>query len=112
MYIDLNAPDNSTSEMERQYMKLWQHVLINFARQACESRQEAYNYYNWSKGIDCRMVCEFANIDVDAVRVFFKEMHEDTSDKAEILKSLKFFKSATKGLARRSSQYVQPELFI
>lgn len=111
MFIDLNAPDNSMSEEERRMVRLWQSVIIQAIKTACESAQKAYESYIWNQHKYGKLVCEFAMIDHDLISECFYRLQADDKYRRQLSESIYGYKSATKGSLTRSTNYIQTELF-
>lgn len=109
MFIDSLAPDNSISNEHKRLIKLWQNVVIAAFREACASPQAAYSAYNWSRGSNCKEVCQMANLSHDLVSGCFYKMQDDEY-RQQIREKTFQFKSNTTGF-NKENKAIQQELF-
>jgi hypothetical protein len=106
--IDLNAPDNSNCELP--LIKLYRHVIIVACRDACLSKQDAYDNYIWSMSKDAYYVCQWAELDRGMVTKFFKKIYKDDDERLKAANSMSYFKSIT--VTKRSTIKTEPVRFI
>ena len=112
MFIDLNAPDNSMCEEHRRLRNLWQNVVIQTAKQACESSQDAYNIYLWTNSASSRRVCEMAELDHDMIKKCFFRLQSDPDFRQRLRDELTSYKSRNTRRLSKESNLIQQELFI
>lgn len=112
MFIDLNAPDNSMCEERRRLVKLWQGVLIQAIKTACESAQDAYDMYVWHQHEYGKLVCEFALIDYGVVNDCLFKMQSDNEYRRQLSQAIYCYKSkSAKPMSTMRKSIIQQELF-
>ena len=70
--------------------RLWKAVLGAAAMEAEKNinngeAKDALYHYNWSRRVDCKSVCEYANIDWGCVKVGFKRIYQESKKKLELV---------------------------